>query len=111
MNKETFNKIIDQVYIDYQNLHQDEPFILSEEMGLSKDEFINKATNNRCFGLLFGLDLTEKKLTFEEKINWVMRNTDVDLENLAITERAMHPDTPIKLITLKYQNKTVEIYE
>ena len=28
------------------------------------------------------------ELTFEEKIQWVMRNTDVELENLAITEAA-----------------------
>jgi thymidylate synthase len=29
-----------------------------------------------------------RELTFEEKIQWIMRNTDVELENLAITEAA-----------------------
>ncbi len=29
-----------------------------------------------------------RELTFEEKIQWVMRNTDVEMENLAITEAA-----------------------
>jgi thymidylate synthase len=29
-----------------------------------------------------------RELTFEEKIQWVMKNTDVDMENLAITEAA-----------------------
>jgi len=29
-----------------------------------------------------------RELTFEEKLQWVMRNTDVELENLAITEAA-----------------------
>ncbi len=33
-------------------------------------------------------------MTWEEQLQWVMRNTDVELENLAITEEAAKPTTP-----------------
>lgn len=35
-----------------------------------------------------------RPLSFEDKLQWVMKNTDVELENLAITERAYADDVP-----------------
>jgi thymidylate synthase len=35
-----------------------------------------------------------RDMTFEDKLQWVMRHTDVELENLAITERAHGEDVP-----------------
>jgi hypothetical protein len=109
--KKRLNEIIDEVYEYYHETHEYESFIMSDEMGLSKEEFIKKVTNNYGFGFLFGINLNEEELTFEEKIQWVMKYTEVELENLAITERVHHKDTPNKKITLKYKNETIVVYE
>jgi hypothetical protein len=109
--KEKFNSVIDEVYQHYQESYEYEPFILRHEMGLSKEEFIEKATNNHGFSLLFGLSLKKREMTFEEKIQWVMKYTDVELENLAITERTHDKRTPNNLITVFYKGEEFEAYE
>lgn len=35
-----------------------------------------------------------REMTFEEKVQWVMKNTDVEMENLYITEEVYKPTTP-----------------
>lgn len=111
MKNEKFNKLIDEVYNDYLKTHQYEPFILEDEMGLSKDQFIQKATNNYGFSFLFGLEFRERNLTFEEQIEWVMRNTDVEMENLYITEEVYKPTTPTKMVTLLYKGEETKFYK
>ena len=106
-----YNQIIDEAYKHYQETHENEMFILSEEMGLTKEQFINKATNNYGFGNLFDIQINKRKLTFAEKIQWVMKYTDVELENLAITERVHHQDTPNHLVTIRYKTNEIEVYE
>lgn len=110
-SKERYNQIIDEVYDYYNETHHHEPFILEKEMSLTKEEFVKEITNNYGFGFLFGIQLNKKELTFEQKIQWVMRYTNVEMENLYITEEAYKPTTPTKLITLIYKNETIVIYE
>lgn len=111
MEKDRYDQIIDEVYKSYLKTHKDEIFILGDEMDLSKEEFIQKATNNYGFSFLFGLELHEIKLTFEEQIQWVMKYTDVELENLYITEEVYKPTTPTKLVKLMYLGETYEFYK
>ena len=111
MNKDKFNKCIEEVYQNYLETHNYEPFILFDEMNLSKEDFIKKATNNYGFSFLFGLELNERTLTFEEQVQWVMKYTDVEMENLYITEEVYKPTTPTKLIRLFYEGEEIEIYE
>ena len=111
MKNDKFNQVIDDVYSHYLETHKDEMFILEDEMDLSKDEFIKKATNNYGFGYLFGISINERNLTFEEQIQWVMRNTDVEMENLYITEEVYKPTTPTKLVRLFYKGEEIEVYE
>ena len=111
MTKDKFNQIIDDAYQNYLDNHHYEPFILEEEMDLSKEDFINTAKNNYGFSFLFGLELNERKLTFEEQIQWVMKHTDVEMENFYITEEVYKPTTPTKLVRLFYKGEEIEIYE
>ena len=103
-------QIIDEVYDNYLKTHKDEPFILDDEMDLTKDEFVKKATNNHGFAFLFGFELKERNLTFEEQIQWVMKYTDVEMENLYITEEVYKPTTPTKKIRLLYRGEIIETY-
>jgi hypothetical protein len=111
MKNEKFNQVIDEVYNHYLETHKDEMFILEDEMDLSKEEFIKKATNNYGFSFLFGLEFRERNLTFEEQIEWVMRNTDVEMENLYITEEVYKPTTPTKIVTLFYKGEETKFYK
>jgi hypothetical protein len=111
MNKERYDQIIDEVYQNYLENHHEEFFIMADEMDLTREEFIDKAKTSHGFGALFGINIKEIEMTFEEKLQWVMRHTDVELENLAITERAYDPTTPTKRISLTYKKETIEIYE
>jgi desulfoferrodoxin (superoxide reductase-like protein) len=52
-----------------------------------------------------------RPMTDEERIQWVMKNTDVEMENLYIVEEVHKPTTPTIITTMKYADETVVIYE
>ena len=64
--------------------------ILAEEVNMVPDQLIGNLGDVHLYSN--HLDATKeqigRELTFEEKIQWVMKNTDVELENLYITEAA-----------------------
>lgn len=114
MNKERYDQIIDEVYTNYQDTHEYEPFILMGEMGLSKEEFVDMVTNKYGFGLLFGIQINETELSFEERYQ-ILKNGDVG-DWLAIHYK--EPKTkeyfdkcniPTKKITLNYKDENIEI--
>jgi hypothetical protein len=46
--------------------------------------------------------ITEREthlMTWEEQVQWVMKYTDVELENLYIVEEVYKPTTPTKIVT------------
>jgi|694.fasta_scaffold34742_9 thymidylate synthase len=58
----------------------------------------------------YGFQLYTKELTIAERIKWVMENTDVELENVAITERAFHESTPQRSISLMWNQRSVDTF-
>ena len=58
----------------------------------------------------YGFQVYTKELTIAERIKWVMENTDVELENLAITERAFHESTPKRSISLMWNQRSVDTF-
>lgn len=73
--------------------------------------FVSKCKTDPEFSSAWNLRFETKDMSFEDKIQWVMKYTDVDLENLAITERAADPSTPSKLNVVEYNNETAAYYE
>lgn len=51
-----------------------------------------------------------RELTFEEKIQWVMKNTDVEMENLYITEEACKESTPKRAISLQMYQRSSDCF-
>lgn len=49
-------------------------------------------------------------LTFEEKLKWVMENTDTEMENLAITEEAASDRTPKFGFELHWNQRSVDTF-
>ena len=91
MNKE---QIIDEAYDNYGQK------IISEDLWMlvaigwpsTQEEFIDKCKTNSEFSEEWGLKIEERELSMSEKEPW-------------------YPNFPTKLITITYNNKTIESYE
>ena len=57
------------------------------------------------------MNKTITKLTWEEQIQWVMRNTDVEWENLYIVEEVYKPTTPTHRVICQIDEEIVTTYE
>jgi hypothetical protein len=55
--------------------------------------------------------MQRRELTWDEQVQWVMRNTDVELENLYIVEEIAKPTTPTHIIETSVNDRTVITYE
>jgi hypothetical protein len=129
MSKERYNQIIDEIYnlyaglISLSNCVALNPQAISEEWApditeeMSKEDFIKKIKIDKKFteefaeslGIEFKIE--ERELSWEERLQWVMKNVDIELETLYIVEEAYKESTPTKLITLTYQNEKIEVYD
>jgi hypothetical protein len=112
MKNEKFNQVIDEVYKHYQETHQYEPFILKDEINLSKEVFIKKATNNYGFSQLFGLTLNERELSFNEKVNYARsiygKEDWWSINDIRVIKLIQ---SKIRVITLFYKGEEIESYE
>ena len=135
MNKE---QIIDEAYGNYVNWweYDDNSVNLSDKESekwlklvdgglqwgvLSKEEFINKFKTDSEFSEKWGLKIEERELNLEERSiiagsnhNEVSQNikmfTGID-EDHTLHKNLDDNNTPTKLITIKYNDKTIESYE
>jgi hypothetical protein len=115
MNKEQ-QELLDEAYKNYlrdlmrDNVSKDDPnYIL-----LSKEEFINKIKTDTEFSEKWGLKIEERELSedegneirdmqyFKNNLHQALKGSDtkIDWENI-----------PTKLITITYNDKTIESYE
>jgi hypothetical protein len=119
MNNEQ-QQIIDEAYEIYWNSHPNAEKTFQyeghniETRRMTKDEFIDMVKTDEEYGGRWGLKIEEKELSLEERIifagydyenrggiGWNMLKESVDLDN----------SIPRKLITITYNDKTVESYE
>lgn len=90
----------------------------------TKDEFINKCKTDSEFSERWGLKIEERELSFNERYNLVKEKTNENPlkysdENGGYPEHIQKPvlnwmekeNIPTKLITLTYNNETIEVYE
>ena len=131
MNKEKYNQIIDEVYKNYFLIKSMEkgPFGISGLI-LPKEEFINNCKTNPEFSEKWGLKIDERELSFEErwdlsekygyrkKVGEMPSETETfngvnerEEFNSMMNDHVMGTNLPTKLITLTYNNETVESYE
>ena len=106
INKEIYNKFISDAYNNNNG-----PYY-------TKEEFINKIKTDDEFAKKSGLKITERELTLEERYNmWFNNNYETGMEryfnpnNLPDFDNEYYYPTPTKLITLTYNNKTIQYHE
>ncbi len=56
----------------------------------------------------YGFQVYTRELTWEEQVQWVLKNTDVELENVYIVEEIAKPSTPTKAISLMWNQRSVD---
>ena len=112
MNKEQ-QELIDEVYEKYSIIAG----MSTQVITLTKEEFINKCKTDTEFSEKWGLKIEERELSLEERydliekdkhtqfVNWQSLGTD------RIKEALDEKNIPTKLITITYNNKTIESYE
>jgi hypothetical protein len=110
MNKEQ-QQIIDEAYELY--LNETKIYHYSDSLILSKEEFINKIKTDPEFSETCGIKIEERELTPKERIELAGGRIQdkypalVEMSLIVCDER----DIPNKLITLTYNNETIESYD
>jgi len=56
----------------------------------------------------YGFQVYTRELTWEEQVQWVMKNTNVEWENLYIVEEIAKPSTPTRAISLMWNQRSVD---
>jgi len=56
----------------------------------------------------YGFQVYTRELTWEEQVKWVMKNTDVEWENLYIVEEIAKDSTPKRAISLMWNQRSVD---
>ena len=82
---------------------------------LTQEEFINKCKTDTEFSEKWGLKIEERELSLEERAKWLQDNKGYDLlvgnlDHDHIRE-VVEEEAPTKLITITYNDKTIESYE
>jgi hypothetical protein len=108
ITKERSNQIIDEVYNKYTNKYVGYDDVPSKEL------FLFEIKNNPEFSERWGLKIEERELSLEERYelmkkldNWV----SVHYKEPKTMEYMDKHNIPTKLITISYNDKTIESYE
>jgi hypothetical protein len=117
MSKERYNQIIDDAYENYKTENQKLADVIGHGFHggrLTQDEFINKCKTDSYFSEKWGLQIEEIELSLEERQKLYEGEFTPGIEvtndhwlNSKLTTR----NIPTKLITLTYNNETIESYE
>jgi thymidylate synthase len=58
----------------------------------------------------YGFQVYTRELTWEEQVQWVMKNTDIEMENLYIVEEIDKDSTPKRAISLMWNQRSVDTF-
>jgi hypothetical protein len=116
MDNERYNQIIDEVYGNYISyIHdtvQGEHQIYGNWYG--KKEFIDKCKTHPEFSEKWGLKIEERELNTQERNEWFQIHLNGNNPLMKSDWKDFELDQqniPTKLITLTYNNETIESYE
>ena len=134
MSKERYNQIADEVFKKYKDSHwtppenPDGPLLSGKLWSLkpmqhSKETFINECKTDKEFSERWGLEIEERELSRKERNSWVFDNIPMESNffkgffvsdvNMMTEEDfdLVFTNVPTKLITVTYNNETIEVYE
>ena len=120
MNKEQ-QELLDEAYENFKNqfdwleqtnhLRPNE-FFNDECKMLTQEEFPNKCKTNPEFSEKWGLTIEERELSRDERYKWYKANTHLIPSHFRNQAKEFEDKyVPTKLITITYNDKTIESYE
>ena len=116
MNKERYKQIIDDAYENYCKSFDTQSEIESHSFDtdpMTNIMFVEKIKNLDWFSEKWGLKIEERELTPKERIE--LAGGKIQDKYPALVEMSLRlcdeRDIPTKLITLTYNNETLESYE
>jgi hypothetical protein len=123
MSKERYNQIIDEVYKNYLNewtfekypnegsVYSVEPIKVKEH---TKEQFVYRCKTDSEFSEKWGLKIEERELSTQERNEWFQIHLNGNNPFMKSDWKDFELDQqniPTKLITLIYNNETIETYE
>jgi adenylate kinase family enzyme len=121
-----YNQIIDESYKNYYNqviklCHNDHGVGITRPH--TQEEFINRIKTEKKFSEMWGLNIEERELTYKERWflnynetfedwedrNW--KNGDLIIPRCSLEDEWTEQGISTKLITITYNNETIEVYE
>jgi hypothetical protein len=112
MNNEKYNQIIDEAYENYCMSYKDGHEFYEDEFvkrSFYREEFINKCKTNSEFSEKWGLKIEERELNMGERFElFKNQNNGSHPEDIEMMDDY---NIPTKLITITYNNETIEVYE
>jgi hypothetical protein len=128
MNKEKYNQIIDEAYENYSKEYEKDNSIgmclLVKRLDGKKTyrkpnkEMFVDLCYDKTFSEKWGLKIEEQELSLEERYHiWFTNNYETGMErhfdpnNIPKFDDPYYEPTPTKLVTLIYNNETIESYE
>jgi hypothetical protein len=79
---------------------------------LTKEEFINKCKTDTEFSERWGLKIEERELSDKERVILYGQKTNIDTSFFPVLRETLNfHNIPTKLITITYNDKTIESYE
>ena len=123
MNKEKYNQIIDDAYKNYEKICMEEvnSHGVSPPMFLYpmwEKDFINKIKTDKDFSERWGLKIEERELSRDERIDLYSKEYTLGIRNKYeppfddfIDAKLKTMNIPTKLITITYNNETIESYK
>ena len=121
MNNERYNQIIDEVYENFIKSYtgKDNEIILppldyinDDGNLMSKNQFITSIKYDYWFSETWGLKIEERELSLEERVKLYEQKTNADTSFFPVLSETLYVhNIPTKLITITYNNETIESYE
>jgi hypothetical protein len=103
LSKKEQQLLIDEAYKNYYTFMRDD-----RQWELDKEEFINKCKTDTDFSEKWGLTIKERELSYEERQNLYFKlNPEFRLVHEDMDKHMDKHNTPIKLITITYNDKTI----
>ena len=127
MNKQRYNRIIDDAYKNFKNnfpMKKSNPpkdYINSKGQLLTKEEFIDKCKTDNEFSDRWGLKIEERELILKERVDifnlkMIKEGIRTQIATVDVNEEYWRSnlneiDIPTKVITVTYNNETIEFHE
>ena len=106
MNKEQ-QELLDDAYKNYYNYMRDD-----RQWELDKEEFIDKCKTDSEFSERWGLNIEERELSLEERTKYKKKRDGIARTFAPYTHQMLDDSNiPTRLITITYNDKTIESYE